>query len=106
MGDSVTEAADTEGELDGISSTPGTPVATVCSRRVISAVTELTISWIYCGVIAEAGARGAAGAGRRELDEGTVGVFLEERGARARRGRGAGGIRWEICCRWPANCGP
>ena len=54
MGDSVTEAADPVGELDGTSSIPGTGVATVCRRRrrVTSAVTELTISWICCGLAA------------------------------------------------------
>ena len=54
MGDSVTEAADQIGELGGTSSTAGTGVATVCRRRrrVTSAVTELTISWICCGLVA------------------------------------------------------
>jgi hypothetical protein len=42
-------------------------------------------------VIAEAGARGAAVAGRGELDEGTVGVVPEARGVRARWERRAGG---------------
>jgi hypothetical protein len=79
IGDSVTEAAGPEGELDGTASTPGTGVVTVCRRRVISAVTELTISWSCWGVIAEAGARGAAVAGRGELDEGTVVVVPEAR---------------------------
>jgi hypothetical protein len=90
MGDSVTEAADPEGKLDGTSSTPGTGVVTVCRRRVTSAVTELMISWSYCGVIAEAGAWGAAVAGRGELDEGTVLVVPEARGVRARWERRAG----------------
>ena len=74
MGDSVTETADPEGELDGTAATPGpgTGVVTVCRRRVTSAVTELTISWSCCGVKAETAARGAAVAGRGELDEGTV----------------------------------
>jgi hypothetical protein len=91
MGDSITEAADPEGELDGTSSTPGTGGVTVCRRRVTSVVTELTISWSYCGVIAEAGAKRAAVAGRGELDEGTVVVVPEARGVRARWERRAGG---------------
>jgi hypothetical protein len=83
MGDSVTEAAVPE-ELDGTLSTPGTGVVTVCRQQVISAVTELTISWSCSGMIAEAGARGAAVAGRGELDEGTVVVVPEAQGVRAR----------------------
>jgi hypothetical protein len=84
MGDSVTEAADPEGELDGTSSTPGTGVATVCRWRVTYVVMELTISWSCCGMIAEAGARGAAVADRGELDEGTIMVVPEAQGVRAR----------------------
>ena len=42
-------------------------------------------------MIAEAGARGAAVAGRGELDEGTVLVVPEARGVRARWERRAGG---------------
>ncbi|CAB4022361.1 Hypothetical predicted protein [Paramuricea clavata] len=91
IGDSVTEAAGPEGELDGTVWTPGTGVATVCRRRVTSAVTELTISWSCWGVIAEAGARGAAVAGRGELDEGTVMVVPEAWGAQARWEQRAGG---------------
>ncbi|CAB4012632.1 Hypothetical predicted protein [Paramuricea clavata] len=90
-GDSVTEAAGPEGELDGTAWTPGTGVVTGCRRRVTSAVTELTISWSCWGVIAEAGARGAAVAGRGELDGGTVVVVPEARGAQARWERRAGG---------------
>ena len=83
IGDSVTEAAGPEGELDGTASTPHTGVVTVCRRRVTSAVTELTISWSCWGVIAEAGARGAAVAGRGELDEGIIVVVPEAQGVAA-----------------------
>ncbi|CAB4028364.1 Hypothetical predicted protein [Paramuricea clavata] len=83
IGDSITETAGPERQLDGTAWTTGIGVATVCRRRVTSVVTELTISWSCWGVIAEAGARGPAVAGRGELDEGTVVVVPEAQGAQA-----------------------